>query len=334
MSCKRPSIKLSVILLAGLLLSACGVIGGQPASEEPITIGYGRWPGYGAMYIADERGFFEEEGAPVRVIALGTYDNVVADISSGELDGAALVSIDVLRIAASGRPLQAVWAWDTSIGGDVLVASSDVAGVEDLVGRRVAYAFGSFGHLFVAIGLENYGLTEAGITHVDIGGEGTADALAAGEVDAGHTWDPHVTRIVQSGGQILFTSEETPGLIVDHLVFQSEIVEQRPDDIQAIVSALARAVDFWQENPEEGNAIVAQALGAPVEEIPAFLLGDRIYTLEDNLVAFDPATADSWSLYRNAEVVSEFLVSREIVDQAPDIEAIINPTFVQALSEE
>lgn len=324
--------RLGVVLLVSLVLSACEGFGRQLVSEDPITIGVGRWAGYGAIHIADARGYFEEEGVSVRVMVLGTYENRVELFSTGELDGTTLVSIDVLRIAAEGTSLQSVWACDTSNGGDVLVASSDVAGVEDLAGRPVAYTFGSFGHLFVSEGLQHYGLTEDDVTHVNVGGEELADALAAGEVDAGHTWNPHVTRIIESGGQILFTSAETPSLIVDHLVLHTDVVEQRPDDVQAIVSALARAVDFWQDSPEEANAIVAQTLGAPVEEIPAFLENDRIYSLEDNRVAFDPTTTDPRSLYQNAEVAANFLVSHEIIDQAPNIEAIINPSFVQAVS--
>jgi NitT/TauT family transport system substrate-binding protein len=248
------------------------------------------------------------------------------------MDGAALVLTDATRLAAE-KPLQIVWGFDTSAGGDGVVATASIKSLADLKGKRVGYLPGSFGHLFVAKMLESAGLTEADIIPVKLGGsEEVPSALKTGQIDAGFTSDPFLTQAVDEGAVKLLTSADLPGVIVDVLAFQSQVVEQNPQQIRAITRALAKAMDYWEHNPEEGNSIVANAIGATAEDVPAMLPGVRTYTLKDNQVAFDRSTADPLSLYAGSSATADFLLKQGIIKQALNLDTFINPSFVQAVS--
>lgn len=320
-------------LLASLLLGACGT--NTPPQQEtdlpPMRIGYSPWASYSLAYIAQEKRFFEQEGVEVEIVA-GTYDGTAVDFASKKLDANMTVLSDCIAQAAAGIPLQVVWVFDNSAGGDVVVGSGALTGPEDLRGKRIGVAYGSFGHIFVIEGLAVFGLTQDDVTIVNVLPENVPAALAADEIDAGHTWEPYLSEALDNGNKVLFSSADTPGIIADVLVFQSSVIEERPGDVQAVVRALVQADAFWRENAEEGNTITAQAMGVPPEEMPAILSGIRIFSVSDNLTAFDPAGQGPESLYQSGRIISDLFVANEIISQAPDLESVLNPSFAQALS--
>ncbi|MEH2328178.1 hypothetical protein [Nostoc sp.] len=46
-------------------------------------------------------------------------------------------------------------------------------------------------------------------------------------IQAGHTWEPHLSEAMKLGENILFTSKQTPGLILDLIIFRGEIIRDR-----------------------------------------------------------------------------------------------------------
>jgi NitT/TauT family transport system substrate-binding protein len=225
-----------------------------------------------------------------------------------------------------------VWIFDNSAGGDVVIGTEAIAQPADLRGKRVGFSYGTFSHLFVLRGLANYGLNPEDVMVVNLPQADIPAAMANGEIDAGHTIDPYLAEALDDGAHVLFSSAETPGIIADSLVFQSGVVEERPDDVQAVVRAIAHATTWWQENAEEGNTIVAEAMGIPSEDMAAIMSGVRIFGIENNLVALDPNTQGPESLYESGRFASTLFAEREIIEQSPDLNALINPAFVQALA--
>jgi NitT/TauT family transport system substrate-binding protein len=331
MRCDKRFAWLTIILIAGLLLTACGSRLASESAFPTLRIGFNPWVGYGPLYIAEEKGFFEQEGITVELVN-ANYDEGAVNFAMKQLDGNSMVFSDSIAQAAAGVPVQAVWIFDNSAGGDVVVGSAAIEEPADLRGLRVGFSYGTFSHLFVLRGLANYGLNSEDVTVVNLPQADIPAALARGEIDAGHTVDPYLSEALTQGGHVLFSSAETPGVIVDALVFQAEVIEERPDDVQAVVHAIANATDWWQENLEEGNTVVAAATGIPSEDMAAIMSGVQIFGIEQNRVALDPATQGSESIYESAQFASTLFTESEIIEQAPDLNALINPAFVQALT--
>ena len=105
-------------------------------------------------------------------------------------------------------------------------------------------------------------------------------------------------------GKILFTSADTPGVIADVFIIRGDIIQDRPEDVRALVQGLAMAAEFWQENPVEGNKIVGQILGIPEDEMADIVSGTKQFNLEDNRNIFDPQTPDS--LYETVTMIGDF----------------------------
>lgn len=322
---------LSLLLLASLVMSACGLVSKKDKTKDtsPIIIGYNQWAGYGAINIADQKGFFAAEGVKVQVVSYSTYNTPFDDIVAKKIDGVPAVFTDVLSISAEKTPLEVVWVTDMSAGGDMVVGSSSLSGPADLKGKKVGFATGTFGELFVREGLKKYGLSEADITPVNLPAEQIPAALLSGQIDAGHTWDPYASQAIKDGAKVLFTSTDTPGVIAGVLCFRSDVVKNRPDDVRAIVRALGKAMDFWQQNPTEGNRITALFNGIAETDIAGALSGTQVFTLQDNRVILDRASTDPRSLYKSGAIIVDFLLTQGTIKNSPDLNSIINPTFLQ-----
>ncbi len=322
---------LALLLVVSLMMSACGLVKQEDKTQDttPIIIGYSQWPGYGLINIADQKGLFAAEGVKVQVVAYLSYSDSLDSLTAGKLDAATLTLPDVISTSANQTPLQVVWALDMSAGGDMLIGRSNLSGPADLKGKRVGFATGTFGELFVREGLKKYGLSESDITVVNMAAEQVPAALDAGEIDAGHTWEPFASQAIQNGAKALFTSADTPGVIMDVLAFRSDVVEARPDDIRAVVRALSKAMDFWQENPAEGNTIVALANAIPEDEITGVLSGAQVFALQDNRVVLDRASSDPRSLFLSGQTAVDFLLSQGLIKQSLDLNSLLNSTFVQ-----
>ncbi|MGH8564130.1 MAG: ABC transporter substrate-binding protein [Gammaproteobacteria bacterium] len=170
------------------------------------------------------------------------------------------------------------------------------------------------------------GLTRAEVTLINIDANLVPEQWRAGVIDVGQTWEPYVSRMGQAEGRVLYTSRETPGLIIDTLQFRGAVLRERPEDVRAFLRAILRAVEHWRAHPEEDNAIIARALAIPLGE--AQTLGIKLLNLADNRRAFD--RNDPTSLYQSARAYVDFYIRTGSLGRFPDLEGLIDPSFLPA----
>jgi NitT/TauT family transport system substrate-binding protein len=331
---KPSGLSLSILLILALIVAGCGAqTAPTPVPAEPLRIGYNQWAGYGAVTIASEKGLFKQAGVNVELVLYASLDVANSDFAAQKLDGNLSTLTDGVALAANGLPVEVIWICDNSSGGDVLISSKGITDIKTLKGKKVGLNFGTFGHLFVLKGLANAGLTPSDVSVINVRGEDVPKALANGEIDAGHTWDPFLAQALKDGGNVLFTSAETPGVIVDNLLIRSDVVQKRANEVKALVKAIAEAEVWWRANPDEGNKIIAKAIGVAPEEMPAILAGIKVFSLKDNLEAFKPADQNPQGMAASVQSNIDFFVTQKIIKQAVDVTSFTNGSFVQAAAQ-
>lgn len=312
------------------LVTACNgtPFGSSKPEAVPLRVTYSLWSGYYPLVIAQEKGFFTQQGVKVEPVYIENYIASVSDFSAGQGDGIAMTLGGVMNIIGKNSDVQAVLVTDESAGADVVVAEENIHNVADLKGKRLGTRLGDFGELFITTMLEKNQLTTDDVTLINLEGEVVPTRLKSGEIQAGHTWEPYADQAVSAGAKILFTSQQTPGLIPSLIVFRSKVLQDRPKDIQAFVRAWFQGQDYWKTNPQESKVLIAKALKIKPEEVSAE--GDRLYTLQDNLKAFTPSSNPE-SLYHTAKVYADFFIRTGGLSSTPDIEKLLVPSFVQQL---
>jgi NitT/TauT family transport system substrate-binding protein len=110
------------------------------------------------------------------------------------------------------------------------------------------------------------------------------------------------------------------------------MVETRPEQVQALVNTWFDILQYIEENPDSAYEILAERAGVTLDEYRAYDAGTTIFTIEDNLAAFESGN-DMTSLPYAAEEIADFLLASEFIDEKPDLQRLFDDQFVKAYAE-
>ncbi|MEQ8189383.1 MAG: OmpA family protein [Candidatus Eremiobacterota bacterium] len=264
-----------------------GTTGTKP-SGEPFRIGIVTWPGFGPLFVAKEKGFFD--GLNVEITPMDDTVPRRAAFSSKKVE-AITETLDSFACGIASIPGKAVLKTDDSCGGDGLIVNKKIQKVNELKGKKIAFPQGLPSHFFLVYLLSLTGLSSKDITPVYMEATQAAQAFEAGKVDACVTWEPDLSRAGNSkNGKILMTSADAQGLILDVIVVRDDVIKNRPKDVQKLVNGWFRGLEYAKQNKDEANKIMAEGLVAfKPEDVDAMLTGLKFADLQENQTYFGTA---------------------------------------------
>jgi NitT/TauT family transport system substrate-binding protein len=222
---------------------------------------------------------------------------------------------------------------DNSTGNDQIIVRPGIDSIEGLRGATVGVEEGTVDHFLLLQGLRRAGMDPKEITLRPLPTDAAASAFAAGQLDAVGVFAPFTTKALERpGSKALFTSADFPGSISDHLVFRADVVGRRRADVQRIVGAWFQTLEWIKAHPDEAVAIMAARAGVSPEEYRAYDRGTTIFTLEQNIAAFEPG-ADMSHLDYAARAGAAFLRENGFLQQEPDLRGLLDGSFVRSLRE-
>jgi NitT/TauT family transport system substrate-binding protein len=290
----RRSALISVLALSLAALSACG-------SDEPesagttaeggttaITVGALPVPDAAAVHVGIDQGFFAEEGLDVTVQSTTGGAAAVPGVVSGDYAFAFGNYMSGMVAKDQGLPLQYVTnaAAATETGGFqavVVPTDSPIQKPADLAGKRVSVN-----------NLANINdTTIRGVVDADGGDSSTIqflevpfpDAMAAvvnGDVDAA-TVNPWTDDMATANDLRVVTYNFTdfvPDLDIAGWFTTQETVQSRPELVEAFQTAMNRALEFCQENPDEVRRVIGTYTQMPPELVESLAL--PVYRTEVN----------------------------------------------------
>ncbi|OIK11315.1 ABC transporter substrate-binding protein [Bacillus sp. MUM 13] len=322
-----------LVMLCSLLLvfalAACGKeqsSGSTKNPSEPLRVTLPTWTGYGPLFLAKEKGFFEKNGIDVDLSVVEGLAERKQALASGKIDGMA-TALDVqVTLADAKIPVNVVWVLDDSHGGDGILVKNGIKDIKDLKGKKMAFEVGSTSHMLALTALKKGGLTEKDVEVVQMSAGDAGAAFAAGKVDAAVTWEPWLSKGSQAKGKILLTTKDLPGIIVDTISFKEDIIKKRPDDVKAFVKAMGEAMEYWKEHKEEADEIMAKGLKIDTKEFVATEKGLKFYTKEDNQQLYGSESSKG-PIYQSTDNAIKFYKEHNIIKTEPKVEDIINPSF-------
>jgi NitT/TauT family transport system substrate-binding protein len=119
-----------------------------------------------------------------------------------------------------------------------------------------------------------------------------------------------------------------PGIIVDTVGFKKDVIEQRPDDIKAFVAAMAETMEYWKQNTDESNEIMAKGLKIELAEFTGTVTGLKFLHKEENKELFGDGKG---AIYTSTKNAIDFYMEQKLIDTAPKPEDVLNPTFAGGL---
>ncbi|WP_251976128.1 ABC transporter substrate-binding protein [Salinicola avicenniae] len=313
-------------LLGGFGAMALGVasLGAQAGT---LSIGHTTWVGYGTLYLAQAKGFFEENGLTVELPTFEDSSAYMAAQAAGHLDGSAGTIAELLKYRSADFCFKSVVVLDGSNGGDGLLADESVASVEEIKGETVAMNEGGASQFWLAYLLSQHGMSLDDVTVQNMSADAAAAAFIAGRVPVAVTWEPNLSFVrSHDAGQVLVDSSATPGVIIDVVALSCDVIDERPDDVRALVQGLYKAVDYLDAHPAESYQLMADGVGGYLSD-PADLAeateGVEFYGQRGNrnllgtqdepgsIAELIDLARDTWNQLENRDITAAY---KEVVD--------------------
>ena len=207
------------------------------------------------IFIAQDRGFFKEQGLDVQLVPFATPDDIIAPLNAGQVDVAIGVpSAALYNAIGNGGTMRIVADMGSATAGfgyNLLVVrkalSDKVKAIHDLKGLTVAdAAAGTPSTSTLNEALKSDGLTLADIKNVKLSFADMEAALKAGTIDAALFPDPEVSDAIDKGyavalepGDQFYLNQE---LVV--LVYSGNFIKA-PDVAGKFMLAYLKGVRFY-----------------------------------------------------------------------------------------
>ena len=289
--------------------------------SRPLRIAVDMWLGYYPLLLAEELGYLREAGVPVSISVTEDADRMYAAFAAGEYDIVGVSLADAVTLTRARNDMRVLLITDESTGADGVLSRHPILGPDSIRGRRLGTNFGGFGEVFLDAFLKKHGVLRSEVTLIDIEASEVPNALARGLVDIAHTWEPYVGEAQDQGANLCFTTRETPKLVLDAMLTTTDTRARFPGQLQRLNAAWFRALEYWEQHPDLGNAILEKRLGLKPGEIST--QGVKLLGLEDNRKLFG-ANGKAGEMKGTAELYIEFFVETGVLTRRPPLAQLID----------
>jgi NitT/TauT family transport system substrate-binding protein len=278
--------KLVLLLLVGLLFLV-PVGGCTQQDDEPIGMAVEFMDHAACAYIAQDMGWYEEEG-----LELTTYESYVtgmalaAALGRDEVGVAYICLVPAINVYANaGVPIRIV-AGTHKYGYGLVVNPDKVETVSDLENPDIRIGCvreGGAVDVLMHKTIDKYGLDEAKV--IDniqrMNPPKIVLSLGLGQLDAAFLPEQWATMAEDYGFEMLLMSQDIwPEMQGSVLVVKQDLIENSPDVVARLVEVSQKATDWANENLEEAAEVMARQLGIAGSDIMPQALGEGSGSLE------------------------------------------------------
>jgi NitT/TauT family transport system substrate-binding protein len=306
----KKIITIILILVAVFLVVFLNQKNKTPEKLVQITTAdSGKWVGFAPFYLAKAKGFDSKYGVQLNIKKVGNSDARRQMLSSGQVDFLTPTIDGAVFDKNAGMDVKIIMAYDTSFGGDGIVANNDIKTFSDLKGKTVAATKGFTDYFFLKYLMNKNGLKNNDLNIVDMQDDMIGPAFLAGKIDAGAMMEPWISKVVSSGkGHLLASSKDTPNVITDIVLARSDSIKNKENGLVGVVKAYFDAVSYWDKNRDESNGLMAKEYGMTKVEFAKAIESVRWLNNKDNFNYF--GTIDS-----HGQV---FEITQSIIDVAKE----------------
>ncbi|MFT4286879.1 ABC transporter substrate-binding protein [Nocardioides sp.] len=315
----RRSTAAAVSLLAGLALAACG--GGSDTVEETesglvsISVMRPANTGFEPVVLADEQGFFEEQGLEVTFVEASADTSAnIPRLLNGEVQFVNGGAPQAIKAVANGVEVRLITGVQGSTAGaaptDGLLVppGSAVTSFADLEGKKIGLSgIGGTTNLVNNILARQAGVDPSAFTYVNLDPSALQEAASSGQVDAILPFGLYYSKAVAEGFVSLTDgTTELPGTLQIGYLTTTEYLDEHADIVEKFNAAIAEGVAYANDNPD-----AVRDTQREYTELP-----------DDYIDAMEPIPYSTEINVDTTHALAEELVKIEAIDAVPADEDI------------
>lgn len=266
----------------------CGVVGfivagaSVAAAAEPVVVQIGIASAISdvAIFIAQKKGYFRDEGVAAKTTTFTSASDMVAPLGAGQLDVAGgSPSAGLYNAVARGIKLKIVADKASSPPGygvnaimvrKALIDSGRFKSLKDLKGMKLALAGrGVSSMTTLDDALKSVGVQYSDVDVLDMSFPNILVAFQNGGIDAGIPTEPFITLAAKGGYAVKIKGDDEiyPGHQIAALMYSQKFAEEKPAVAVSFMRAYLRGVRFYNDAMKDGRLA-----GPTADEVIAILV--------------------------------------------------------------
>jgi len=260
-----------VIILIGSIIGACSQQGQEPTTLRIVVL-----PILDAlpMYVAQQEGYFEENGVSVefipassaaerdQIMAAGQGDGMINDLISTLFYNQDEIQIQIVRFARIATPEFPQFR--------ILAApESGITNIDDLKNKEIGISEGSVIEYTTDRLLEAEGFSQDEIETVAVPKiPDRLSLLSSSEIPAANLPDPLSSLAMQSGATVVIDDTLHPEYGNSEISFRKDVIDEHPEAISGFIAAIEKAVNEINSDPSKWDELLSEK-----QLVPAPLIG-------------------------------------------------------------
>ncbi|MDS1030218.1 ABC transporter substrate-binding protein [Bacillota bacterium LX-D] len=289
---KSFTVLLTLLLVLTVLVSGCGANktpaqnAEAPKELKKFNVGYLPSTGHILYFIAQEKGYFKEEGLDVELFQFTNSGEGLNAIVAGKLDAGSFGTAPPLTFISKGTDLT-IFGGQMTEGHAIIAKPENAAQFKDLTnfkGKTVATVRLSTGDIVFRGGFTQAGIDwQKDITIQELESPAAVlEAVKKGSADAGIVWTPYRQLALQQGLAIVkYSGEVAPNHPCCRQVALTEKIQANPEDYEKFSAALIKAYRFYQTSHGESLDILAKYVNVDKDVLEAETYGGHISSNPD-----------------------------------------------------
>jgi NitT/TauT family transport system substrate-binding protein len=252
--------------------------------EKVVKIGYLTLVMSLPTFVAQEKGFFEEEGLQVELEPFNSGTDIVDALVAGRIDANCGSASTGHWFAAQNAPdrFKIFMMYGTTSAGEdntfvvVVKKDSPITDLKGLKGKKVGTFPGATSVALAKLAVRTQ-LDPAEVVFTELPPPNMVPALAAGQIDCFFTPEPMGMMAVKSPLALLNLEGGVPGAAFS---FNTEFLKKYPKTAKKIKAAMEKAVDYIRANNQEVRSYLVQYTGIP-EPVAMHMPYDKFVKLDE-----------------------------------------------------
>jgi NitT/TauT family transport system substrate-binding protein len=221
-----------------------------------------------------------DKGTAFTTQKFGDFPSMKEALIARKLDATFMIAPLAMKLAADGVPVKIVYLGHRD--GSALVVGKDdpVKDFAGLAGKKIAIPSRfSNQNLLMRRMLKKNGMAADAINLLEMPPPDMPSALAAKAIDGYIVGEPHCAKAELAGyGRVLYFMKDLwPNFISCVLVVRQEVIDQKPELVQELVSGIARSGKWLDSDKEEG---------AQHRKDAAYIVGTMFYNQDPKLLEY------------------------------------------------
>lgn len=339
--------KVLTTIVSGLVIAMSFAF--NASAKEKVNVGICvSWPGYAMLKVAEEKGL-----SPDLEYNFTLFDDPIGGhlaTAAGQIDVYMCTGDYTPIVAERGTDVVNVAFTNPSYGVDHIIFSPGVTG-ENIKGQKVAAPQAFIGHLLMGLMLETIDVQPNEVEWVNLNSDEAVGPMMSGDLAAAYLYEPWISKVLanrEGAHSAIHTGHPDmlkTGIFMDVIYMNKKFIADRRQTALDVLKARWDAVQYWHDNTEDVNALLADFLQWPVEDI-GYVIGTNGKFFDGGIYMYDfdeaarvcgaldgepPFGLGNGSMVEVVTFINEWWVKLGLMDKVVDSSGSVDCSLVKDL---